>query len=313
MEFSIIIPSFNRVEFLKQAIGSVLAQTHADYEIIVVDDGSTDGTMDYVLSLAPSVKALRQENRGPGAARNLGVRHAAGKYVAFLDSDDVWFPWALATFHTTIQHYREPSLVNAATLDFRGKVPDVKQDDFAAEYFSDYFKTATDPADVRSAALVVKRTIFDCVNGFDETMPVGEDLDFYFRAGTCRDFVRVRSPVTLGYRCHPGNISTALALLYPAAVELLTRERNGRYPGGTVRQKERWQLLSRTVRPVALSCLKAGLAQEAWRLYRQSFMMNARLGRFRFLTGFIFYWADVRRPKSAECEGNYSRFGVARD
>jgi glycosyltransferase involved in cell wall biosynthesis len=290
VEFSIIITTYNRRCFLRQAICSVWEQTHTDFELIVVDDGSSDGTMDYLLSLGPRVKVLRQANRGPGAARNLGVRHAAGRYVAFLDSDDVWFPWALATFHTAIQDHREPSLINAALLVFQGKVPDVEQDDFTAEHFSDYFETANDPADVRSAALVAKRAIFDRADGFDETMSVGEDLDFYFRAGTCRHFVRVRSPMTLGYRRHPGNMSTAPALLYSAAVEVLTRETNGLYPGGKVRQKERWKLISRTVRPVALSCLKAGLAHEAWRLYRKSFVMNARLGRFRFLTGFVFYW-----------------------
>ena len=306
VEFSVIIPTYNRLDFLKQAIGSVLAQGFKNYEIIVVDDGSADGTMDYLLLLGPGVRFLRQQNKGPGAARNLGVRHAAGRYIAFLDSDDVWFPWTLETFQRAIQNYREPSMISAATLDFQGIVPYVERDDFAAEHFSDYFETADKPADARSAALVVKRTIFDRANGFDETMYVGEDLDFYFRSGTCQDFVRVLAPATLGYRHHTGSTSTALMPLYSAAVELLIREKDGRYPGGTARQKQRWKLLSRAVRPVAFSCLSAGLGRKAWRLYRQAFVMNARLGKLRFLTGFVFYWfigLMFGWPKSAELAG----------
>jgi glycosyltransferase involved in cell wall biosynthesis len=291
VEFSVVIPTHNRLDFLKQAISSVWAQTYRDYEMIVVDDGSTDGSMDYLLSLGSRVTALRQANRGPGAARNLGAQRAVGRYLAFLDSDDAWYPWALATFHELIQQYHDPGLIGAATLQFQGQLPDIGQEDLAAECLSDYFETANDPDYIGSGALVVKRAIFHRANGFDETMPVGEDLDFYFRVGTCRNFVRVRAPVTLGYRRHPGNVSTAPAPLYSAAVELLRREANGGYPGGKARQMERWKLLSRTVRPVAVSCLKAGLAQEAWRLYRQSFLMNARLGRLRFLSGFALYGA----------------------
>ena len=245
VEFSVVIPTHNRLDFLKHAINSVWAQTHTDYEIIVVDDGSTDGTMDYLLSLGSRVKALQQANRGPGAARNLGAAQAVGRYLAFLDSDDSWYPWALATFHEVIRQYHDPVLISAATLEFQGKLPDMDQGDLEAEYLYDYFATANDPDYIGSGALVVKRAIFHRANGFDETMPVGEDLDFYFRVGTCRDFVRVRSPVTLAYRRHTGNISTKLPPLYSAAAELLMREANSGYPGGREREKERWKLLGR--------------------------------------------------------------------
>ena len=297
-EFSIIIPTYNRLEFLKKAVSSVVAQTHSDYEVIVVDDGSTDGTMEYLGSLGACVKVLSQANRGPGSARNLGVQHAIGTYIAFLDSDDSWYPWTLATFHEAIRNFHEPSVISAATLEFQGKVPDVKQDRFAAKHFVDYFKTAKDPAYVGSGAMVVKRSIFDRAGGFDETMSVGEDLDFYFRIGTSRDFVRVLSPVTLAYRRHAGNMSTVSLALYSAAVELLTREATGRYPGGEAREKERWRLLSRMVRPVAFSCFRAGRRDEAWRLYRQSFRINARLGRIRFLVGFVFYGVLRADPRN---------------
>src|SRR5258708_38459 len=96
-EFSVIIPTYNRLNFLKHAINSIRGQNYDGYEIIVVDDGSIDGTSEYLASLGNEVKWLRQENRGPAAARNVGATKATGSYIAFLDSDDVWLPWVLAT------------------------------------------------------------------------------------------------------------------------------------------------------------------------------------------------------------------------
>src|SRR5262249_1675155 len=151
-------------------------------------------------------------------------------------------------------------------------------------WFCNYFNTASSPAYVGSGALVINRATFESASGFDENLLVGEDLDFFFRVGASHDFVRVLSPVTLAYRRHVGNISTASAALYDGAVELLMREAKGHYPGGKMRKKERWELLSRMSRPVALSCLNEGLEAEAWSLYRQSFKMNLRSGRVRFLT-----------------------------
>jgi glycosyltransferase involved in cell wall biosynthesis len=287
--FSVVIPTYNRLEFLKQALSSVWAQSHSDYEIIVVDDGSTDGTKDYLDRLGSRVKVLCQPNRGPSAARNLGVKQAIGNYIAFLDSDDIWLSWTLATFHQLILSHQQPSLLCAAIVEFDSNVRGIKQQKLAADYFIDYLQSANDSGFVRSGALVVKKEIFDSAEGFDENMLVAEDHDLCLRLGLSRGFIRVRSPVTLAYRRHTANMSTSPKALYPAAEELLIRESAGRYPGGKRRKKERWQLLSRMLRPVAMSCLRAGLVGEAWSLYRRSFRMNVRLGRFRFLTGFALY------------------------
>ena len=288
-EFSVVIPTYNRLEFLKQALSSVWAQSHNDYEIIVVDDGSTDGTKDYLAALGGRIKALYQPNKGPAAARNLGVKQGIGNYVAFLDSDDVWLPWTLATFHKLILSHQQPSLLCAAVVVFDGNVPDVKQGKVKAEYFGDYLQSGNDPSYMGGSALVVKKDIFDSANGFDENMLVAEDHDFCLRIGMSRGFVLVNSPVTVAIRRHIGNMSTSPQAVYPAAEKLLIRESAGWYPGGKRRKQERWQLLSRMLRPVAMSCLRAGLVAEAWSLYRRSFRMNVRLGRFRFLIGFALY------------------------
>ncbi len=94
---SVIVPTFNRGYCLERTVRSALAQTHRRLEVLVIDDGSTDDTRDVVAALAvdPRVRYIWQENQHVSAARNMGLRHARGAYIAFLDSDDVWMPWKL--------------------------------------------------------------------------------------------------------------------------------------------------------------------------------------------------------------------------
>src|SRR5262245_21742890 len=118
--FSVVVPSFNRVEFLRNALGSVFSQWFREFEVIVVDDGSTDGTWDYLQSLEPQVKRFRQVNRGPGAARNLGACQATGTYLAFLDSDDVWFPWTLEVYRNVLRDFNAPAFLAGKPYIFSG-------------------------------------------------------------------------------------------------------------------------------------------------------------------------------------------------
>ena len=111
MLFSVIIPTYNRLPLLQQALRSVWAHTFTDYEVVVVDDGSTDGTLAYLQSLGDRLRVLSQSNRGPGAARNLGLRSSNGEYIAFLDSDDLWFPWTLDIYAEIIRQGGEPSFI----------------------------------------------------------------------------------------------------------------------------------------------------------------------------------------------------------
>ena len=90
MKISVIIPTYNRILFLKRSIDSVLAQTLQPYEIIIVDDGSTDGTSAMIKKNYPNLKLIFQENKGVSAARNIGVKASSGDWVCFLDSDDEW-------------------------------------------------------------------------------------------------------------------------------------------------------------------------------------------------------------------------------
>ena len=93
---SVVIPVYNGTNFLKEAIESVFAQTFTDYEILVVDDGSTDGTWDLIQSYGPRVRGLHKENGGVASALNLGIREMRGTYFAWLSHDDLWLPEKLA-------------------------------------------------------------------------------------------------------------------------------------------------------------------------------------------------------------------------
>jgi glycosyltransferase involved in cell wall biosynthesis len=287
-EFSVVIPTLNRLELLKQTVNSVLAQTYSNYEIIIADNGSTDGTMNYLESFGGGVRVVYQPKKGPGTARNSGVAQAKGQYIAFLDNDDIWLPWTLAIYHEVIQRH-QPSMIFGATIEFHDKMPNVERASLIAECFHDYFETANDPQFIGSSMIAVRRNVFERVNGFDESLFLHEDHDLLLRLGTSPGLVRIRSPITLAYRWHAANTSTAPQTLYTGAKNILFREVEGRYPGGSKRKKERCKLLSSTVRYVVLLSLRAGVRVEAWCLYRQSFWINVRAGRFKFLAGFPFY------------------------
>lgn len=109
---SVIIPTFNCVAFLGSAIDSVLAQTYTDYEIIVVDDGSTDGTRECIAKYGARVKYFHQSNQGVSAARNLALDHATGEFIAYLDADDIWCPGKLEAQVGYLDSHQECGLVH---------------------------------------------------------------------------------------------------------------------------------------------------------------------------------------------------------
>src|SRR5262249_22901776 len=117
-KFSVIIPAYNRLNFLQQALNSVWTQIFTDYEVVVVDDGSADGTWDWLVAQGKRIRAIRQPNRGPGAARNRGAREAQGDYVALLDCDDLWFPWTLDVFAWAIQNHGYPTILAGKWFEF---------------------------------------------------------------------------------------------------------------------------------------------------------------------------------------------------
>jgi glycosyltransferase involved in cell wall biosynthesis len=180
-EVSVIIPTFNRAQKVARAITSVLYQNFTDYEIIVVDDGSSDETAETLSRFYPRVTHLTHaKNKGVSAARNTGIRASLAPFIAFLDSDDYWLPNKLkeqmAFFET------HPEAVACQTQELwmrkgRRVNPRSKHLKPAGEIFEASLKLCL----VSPSAVVVRRFLFEEVGLFDETFPVCEDYDLWLR------------------------------------------------------------------------------------------------------------------------------------
>ena len=288
MMFSVIIPTYNRLEFLTRTMATLWAQRFADFEVIVTDDGSTDGTVDFLHAQEPRAQVFHEANKGPGAARNLAAEHASGDYLAFLDSDDIWFPWTLATFAHLIRQHHAPAILSGHLLEFvdDAEVSDVQETPTKAEVFPDYLASSRHGYFVGACMAVIRRDEFMRAGGFTERRINCEDHDLILRMGTAPGFAQVLGPVTLGWRRHPGSATTDQARSAAGGLFLIEQERGGMYPGGRPRAVDRRRLVTLHVRPVSLACLQEGLWSESWRLYRAAFAWHFLLGRWKYLFGF---------------------------
>ena len=286
--FSVVIPSFNRVALLERTLKSVFAQRFTDFEIIIVDDGSADGTMDFLRSLGQVVKIFHQPHQGAGSARNLGARHAGGAYLAFLDSDDLWFPWTLGIYRDVIHEHGHPSFVAGKPLRFTGEseLGKTVSGKVCTERFVDYLASGEEWRWWGASSFVIRRDVFAAVGGFTGAEVNAEDADLALRLGTAPGFVQIISPVTFAYREHAASAVWDLKRTYKGVCSMIGAEQAGRYPGGRGRAFERRRILTRHTRPVVFNCLKEGLRREAWMLYRATFAWNAALGRGRYLAAF---------------------------
>ena len=119
VRFSVLMPFFNEEKYICRAIESVLNQTFTDFELIVIDDASTDGSLQRARSYEPSLRILCQSRQGPEVARNKAAAIAKGEYLVFLDADDFFFPFALAILDRVIRHFDSSPLVLATLLFFQ--------------------------------------------------------------------------------------------------------------------------------------------------------------------------------------------------
>ena len=208
---SVITPAWNAAAWLSETIASVRAQTHADWEWLIVDDGSTDDTGAIVgrASRADTrIRLLRQPNAGPSAARNRAMREARGDYFALLDSDDVWDPRFLDAQLQVFSAHPETHLVTATALNRGGPFDGRPTRRLAGD------ETPVLPLDVlildETSAFIMtvfRREVFDTIGGFDESQWTSEDYDFWIRAAQA-GFVFRCNPAPLGqYRVHDGSLS----------------------------------------------------------------------------------------------------------
>ena len=293
-QFSVIIPAHNRAGMLVEALDSVFAQDFTDFEVIVVDDGSTDGTAAIAAGYGNRIRFLHQPNSGPGSARNLGLRHATGRYAAFLDSDDVWFPWTLSSYSRVIEACKEPALVSGECVRFvRTRETDSAQfAELTYRAFADYYAASTANISIFTSGAVARTDAIVQVGGFMEGLVNAEDSDLWMKLGTATGFAHLSAPIVFGYRVSPLSASTMPERTFEGMRQLILNERTSRYPGGRTRRRERRRLLTAHLRPASLACLQTNNVRGALWLYRNSFRWNLALARGRYLLGF---WLFVLR------------------
>lgn len=209
---SAIIPTHNRQELVTEAIQSVLAQSYRDFEIIVVDDGSTDSTRSVVQAFTdPRLRYIHQENAGLAAARNTGIRAARGDFVAFLDDDDVWFPEKLSWQVTVLQRQLDTGLVTGGwvCVDNSGtQLSQAKPWLWRPQLDLDTWLMACPAV---PAAVTVRRDWLERAGGFDEALSRArygaEDWDLWLRLAFLGCPMAWVEELVCAYRVNPGSMS----------------------------------------------------------------------------------------------------------
>jgi glycosyltransferase involved in cell wall biosynthesis len=245
---SVIIPCYNQAHFLNEAIESVLAQSYQTFEIIVVDDGSTDGTADVATNYEP-VHYIRQDNQGLAAARNTGLRHSTGEYLVFLDADDRLLPVALESGVTYLETYRECAFVSGhyrlmaadgtvlptwleqrrgdahgfTTGDYTlmsaaGSIlQTVRQPHVASHHYTILLQRNYI---VMHATVMYRRTVFGLVGEFNPALRACEDYDLYLRiARQCP--IACHDQVVADYRQHSTNMTRSSKLMTASVLTVL--------------------------------------------------------------------------------------------
>ena len=210
-QVTVIIPTYNRGWIIHEAIDSVLAQDYTEFELIVVDDGSSDNTSEVLDSYRNVIKVLSQQNKGVSAARNRGIAEASGKFIAFLDSDDLWLPQKLSRqvefFNTTpdalICQTEEVWIRNGLRVNpkKRHKKPSGM-----------IFEPSLALCLVSPSAVMIRRSLLEIVGNFDETLPACEDYDLWLRISCRFPVYRIDAPLIIKRGGHEDQLSASFGL-----------------------------------------------------------------------------------------------------
>ena len=209
MNISVVIPSYNRKEFLKRSIDSVINQTKKPLEIIVVDDGSTDGTETMIKSDYDFVKFIKQKNKGVSAARNIGIEVSIGEWICFLDSDDEWKKDKLEKQINAMKsnpgykffHSNEIWIKNGLRINQKKK---------HKKYGGDIFDKCLDMCRISPSSVMIDKTVFDEVGNFNENLVVCEDYELWLRICDKYRVFFIDEPLIIKYGGHQGQLSYSI-------------------------------------------------------------------------------------------------------
>lgn len=224
---SVVIPAYNAAQYLSEAIESVLSQTHQDFELIVVDDGSTDGTEDVVQRYGDRVGYLRQENRGPGAAKNLGIKNSRGSLIATLDADDRWLPDKLEKQREYMQSHSEVGLVysNCSTFDSNGIMTEAYDGTHRKVYRGQVFDKLLLKNFIASITVMIRRECLERVGLFPEHLKISEDWHLWLRLAKEYQVGYISDPLAM-YRWQTQSLTWNYAASYPYRLRVLEEIEN---------------------------------------------------------------------------------------
>lgn len=260
-----IIPTYNRRELVQRAIGTVLAQTRPVQEIVVVDDGSSDGTGEALArAFGDRIRYVYQPNAGVSAARTHGLRIAQGRFLALLDSDDEWLPQKTQRQIEWLQARPGFGMVLCDVMRMDSSHRDVErfrrreqipEDGPALKW------VLLNPA-LAPASVMMRREVYESVGGFDESLPTGEDLDFHLRVAARWPIGVVDEPLARAMRGHDG--LSSLARTYDDYVRVI--ERAAAQAAGSVEPVDIDRALARAYARNARGMVLLRRWRDAWRL-----------------------------------------------
>ena len=209
MNISVVIPSYNRKDFLKRSIDSAINQTKKPLEVIVVDDGSTDGTETMIKSDYDFVKFIKQKNKGVSAARNIGIKVSIGEWICFLDSDDEWKKDKLEKQINAMKsnpgckffHSNEIWIKNGLRINQKKK---------HKKYGGDIFDKCLDMCRISPSSVMINKTVFDEVGNFNEDLVVCEDYELWLRICDKYRVFFIDEPLIIKYGGHQGQLSYSI-------------------------------------------------------------------------------------------------------
>ncbi len=206
MNITVIIPTHNRAGLLPRALDSVLAQTLAPLEIILVDDGSTDGTEALMAERYSSVRYRKQANRGVSAARNRGIEEARGEWIALLDSDDAWLPGKLATQQEALATDPGHRLCHTEEIWIRAgrRVNAMKKH---SKFGGRIFRQCLPRCVISPSSALIHRNLLEQLGGFDEDLPACEDYDLWLRICAVEPVLFVAKPQIVKHGGHADQLS----------------------------------------------------------------------------------------------------------
>ena len=209
MNISVVIPTYNRKELLKRSIDSVINQTIKPSEIIIVDDGSNDGTEAMVKKKYDSLKLIQQKNKGASAARNSGIRASSGEWICFLDSDDEWKNDKLEKQIAAVANNSDYKFFHSNEIWIKnGKR--INQKKKHKKYGGDIFKKCLDMCRISPSSVLIDKSIFEEIGFFNENLVVCEDYELWLRICDQYKVFFIDEPLIIKYGGHQGQLSYSI-------------------------------------------------------------------------------------------------------